>query len=430
MGQNPRQIRLLLLTAAVALTGSLVGSADTAVAADPQAIIDELLRDGWQIGPDGMQEVRQGTQAARQSQDADAMYAAGLALLRHHQYDDAAAAFQASIDLDKKHFRSWRGLLWVLTLQEKFSVVLIRIEQRLAPELPTSELTGQDEEDVVEMIQALGRLIGFYEGPRSADITPMFVQRARQAIQPALIGKRQTEFDNNYQDVTTLFASTTTEQQDAKDDAKLKEQMEKQDNQQQLEIRRKQIEVDQQQATDQIDRLRSEWTQEEQRFAQLEAPLNVSISQLEAQQSVIRRELAILIDDVFRLTEERRRTNDPVRRDRLEREIFRLERLTSDYERDLALVQAEGRRLVSSRDVLRTRRLQTQQRFEAEVKQNVDRKQDLERAEKRLSLETRRNNRPATGNSAKVRVLSAKTSSIRTYYDFPLEVERLTLLGP
>ncbi|MEW4566065.1 hypothetical protein AB1K70_26345 [Bremerella sp. JC770] len=419
-----------MLTAAVALTGSLVGSADTAVAADPQAIIDELLRDGWQIGPDGMQEVRQGTQAARQSQDADAMYAAGLALLRHHQYDDAAAAFQASIDIDKKHFRSWRALLWVLTLQEKFSGALLRIEQRLAPELPTSELTGQDEEDVVEMIQALGRLIGFYEGPRSADITPMFVQRARQAIQPALIGKRQTEFDNNYQDVTTLFASTTTEQQDAKDDAKLKEQMEKQNNQQQIEIRRKQMEVDQQQATDQIDRLRSEWTQEEQRFAQLEAPLNVSISQLEAQQSVIRRELAILIDDVFRLTEERRRTNDPVRRDRLEREIFRLERLTSDYERDLALVQAEGRRLVSSRDVLRTRRLQTQQRYEAEIKQNVDRKQDLERAEKRLSLETRRNNRPATGNSAKVRVLSAKTSSIRTYYDFPLEVERLTLLGP
>ncbi|MBA2117789.1 hypothetical protein [Bremerella alba] len=429
MGQSPREVSFVMFSAAIVLLGSLAWSAGPVVAADSQAVIDELLRDGWQIGPDGMQKVRQGSLAARQLQDADALYAAGLALLRHHQYDDAAASFQAAIDVDKKHFRSWRALIWVNTLQEKFEAALLRIHQRLAPELPTSELTGQDEEDVVDTIRALGRLIGFYEGPRSGDITPLFVKRARQAIQPALIGKRQTEFDNNYQDVTTLFTSSTTEQQDAKDDAKQKEQMEKQNNQQQLEIRRKQIEVDQQQASDQIDKLRSEWTQEEQRFAQLEAPLNVSISQLEAQQSVIRRELAILIDDVFRLNEERRRTNDPARKDRLDREIFRLERLVNDYERDLALVQAEGRRLVSSRDVLRTRRLQTQQRFEAEIKQHIDRKQDLERGEKRLSLETRRNNRPATGNSARVRVLSSKTSSIRTYYDFPLEVERLTLLG-
>jgi len=429
MGQNPRQIVSLLFSAVIVLASSLTWSVGCVAAAEAQEVIDGLLREGWQVGPDGMASARQGTAEARQLQDADALYAAGLALLRHHQYDDAAEVFQAAIDVDPKHYRSWRALIWIRTLQEKFDAALVQV-QRLAKQLPTSELTGQDETKVLETVRLLGRLFGFYEGPRSGDVSAALVTRARDAIRPALVGRRQTDFDNNYQDVATLFTSSTTEQQDAKDDAKLKEQMEKQNNQQQLEIRRKQIEVDQQQATDQVDKLRSEWTQEEQRFAQLETPLNVSISQLESQQSVIRRELAILIDDVFRLTEERRRTKDPVRRDRLDREIFRLERLINDYERDLALVQAEGRRLVSSRDVLRTRRLQTQQRFEAEIKQHVDRKQDLERAEKRLSLESRRNNRPATGNSAKVRVLSAKTSSIRTYYDFPLEVERLTLLGP
>jgi len=428
MGQNPLRIAGVLFSAAVVLMGSLTWSAQQATAADAQVVIDELLRDAWQVGPDGMASARQGTAEARQLQDADALYAAGLALLRHHQYDDAAEVFQAAIEVDPKHYRSWRALIWIRTLQEKFDAALVQI-QRLAKQLPAAEQTGQEETKVRETIRLLGRLFGFYEGPRSADVSSALVSRARDAIRPALVGQRQTEFDNNYKDVTTLFTSSTTEQQDAKDDALQKEQMEKQNNQQQLEIRRKQIEVDQQQATDQIEKLRSEWTQEEHRFAQLEAPLNASISQLESQQSVIRRELAILIDDVFRLTEERRRTNDPVRKDRLDREIFRLERLINDYERDLALVQAEGRRLVASRDVLRTRRLQTQQRFEAEIKQHVDRKQDLERAEKRLTLETRRNNRPATGNSAKVRVLSAKTSSIRTYHDFPLEVERLTLLG-
>ncbi len=94
--------------------------------------------------------------------------------------------------------------------------------------------------------------------------------------------------------------------------------------------------------------------------------------------------------------------------------------MVNDYEKDLALVQAEGRRLTASRDVLRTRRLQTQQQFEAEIKQNNDRKQDLDRAEKRVDLEARRNNRPAVGNSTKVRVLSAKASSIRTYAEFQL----------
>ncbi|PQO33466.1 hypothetical protein C5Y96_11540 [Blastopirellula marina] len=416
------------LSTALVLAVGLTWSAGRAPAAEAQEVIDQLLREGWQVGPDGMAAAREGTAAARRLQNADAMYAAGLALLRHHQYDEAAEVFQAAIEVDPKHYPSWRALIWIRTLQDKFDAALVQV-QRLSKQLPPNELAAAEEANVLETVRLLGRLFGFYEGPRSGDVSAALVTRARDAIRPALVGQRQTEFDNNYQDVATLFTSSSTDQQDAKDDAKLKEQMEKQNNQQQLEIRRKQIQVDQQQATDQIDKLRSEWTQEEQRFAQLEVPLNISISQLESQQNVIRRELAILIDDVFRLTEERRQTNDPVRKDRLDREIFRLERLINDYERDLALVQAEGRRLVASRDVLRTSRLQTQQRFEAEIKQHADRKQDLERAEKRLTLETRRNNRPATGNSAKVRVLSAKTSSIRTYYDFPLEVERLTLLG-
>ncbi|RCS52557.1 tetratricopeptide repeat protein [Bremerella cremea] len=428
MGHNPRRMVSVWLSTALVLAVGLTWSAGRAPAAEAQEVIDQLLREGWQVGPDGMAAAREGTAAARRLQNADAMYAAGLALLRHHQYDEAAEVFQAAIEVDPKHYPSWRALIWIRTLQDKFDAALVQV-QRLSKQLPPNELAAAEEANVLETVRLLGRLFGFYEGPRSGDVSAALVTRARDAIRPALVGQRQTEFDNNYQDVATLFTSSSTDQQDAKDDAKLKEQMEKQNNQQQLEIRRKQIQVDQQQATDQIDKLRSEWTQEEQRFAQLEVPLNISISQLESQQNVIRRELAILIDDVFRLTEERRQTNDPVRKDRLDREIFRLERLINDYERDLALVQAEGRRLVASRDVLRTSRLQTQQRFEAEIKQHADRKQDLERAEKRLTLETRRNNRPATGNSAKVRVLSAKTSSIRTYYDFPLEVERLTLLG-
>ncbi len=409
--------------------GMILGLMVSASSAETsQGIIDELLRDGWQVGPDGMATVRSATAKARSLADADALYAAGIALLRHHQYDDAAATFQAAIDVDPKHFRSWRALIWVRTLQEKFDAALIQI-QRLAKQLPPSELVGDEEVKVQETVRLLGRLFGFYEGPRSGDVSAALVQRSRDAIKPALLGQRQTDFDNNYQDVTTLFTTSTTEQQDARDDAKQKEQMEKLQTQQDIETKKKQLEVDQQQAINRIDQLRSEWNQEEQRFEQMEAPLNASIAQLEAQQRVIRRELSILFDDVFRLTEEKRQTNDPVRRDRLEREIFRLERLINDYERDLALVQAEGRRLVSSRDVLRTRRLQTQQRFEAEIKQHVDRKQDLERAEKRVALESRRNSRPATGNSPRVRVLSAKASSIRTYADFPLEVERLTLLG-
>ncbi|MEW4452235.1 hypothetical protein AB1L30_06060 [Bremerella sp. JC817] len=398
-----------------------------ATADDAHAVIEELLRDGWQVGPDGIATVRQATNTAKGLRDAEALYAAGLALLRHHQYDDAAATFQAAIEVDSKDYRSWRALIWVRTLQDKFDAALVQT-QRLSKELPPAELVGDDEERVRETIRLLGRLFAFYEGPRAGDVSAALVQRSRDMIKPVLVGERAVEFENNYQDVATLFTTSTTQQQDAKDDAMQKEQLEKMQNQQQIEIRRTQIEVDQQQATDQIEQLRSQWMQEDQRLGQLLGPLEVSISQLEAQQRVIRRELSILFDDIFRLSEEKRETNDPVRKDRLDREIFRLERLVGDYERDLAQVQAEGRRLVSSRDVLQTRRLQTQQRFEAEIKQHADRKQDLERAEKRLTLESRRNNRAPTGNTAKVRVLNAKASSIRTYADFPLEVERLTLL--
>lgn len=422
--------RILSWTAAFAccLALGVPGASQVAEANDAHVLVELLLKDGWQVGPDGMDVVRRGKVTAQQLRDPDVFYATGLAFLRHHQYDEAAAAFAAAIEVDDKHYPSWRGLIWVRTLQEKFDTSLVQV-MRLGKGMPTSELNGTDETEVVETIRMLGRLFGFYEGPRSGDVSSALVQRARDAITPALVGKRQVEFDNNFQDVTTLFTASTSEQQDAKDDALQKEQMQKMQTEQEIAIRRKQIEIDKQQASDRIDQLRSDWAQEQQKFDQAEAPLNVSIGQLEAQQRVIRRELSLLVDDIFRLNEELNKTKEPTRRDRLQREIFRLERLVNNYERDLTLVQAEGRRLTSSRDVLRTRRLQTQQQFEAEIKQNNDRKQDLDRAEKRVDLEARRNNRPAVGNTAKVRVLSAKASSLRTYADFPLEVERLTLLG-
>lgn len=399
-----------------------------ALADEADAVIDRLLRDGWQVGPDGMATVRLEAAKAQTLRDSQALYAAGLALLRHHQYDDAAELFQAAIEADPHDFRSWRGLIWVRTLQEKFDAALVQI-QRLSKQLPATELAPADEASVCETIQSLGRLFGFYEGPRTGDVSAVLVKRSRDAIQPALVGQRQVEFDNNYQDVATLFTSSTTKQQDARDEAKQKEEMAKLQAQQNIEIRRKQLEADMTQATDRIDKLRSDWKQEDERLTQMELPLSASISQLEAQQQVIRRELSTLVDDIFRLSSELEKTKDQARRDRLQREIVRLERLASDYERDLAVVQAEGRRLIANRDTLRTKRLQNKQTFEAEIEQMTDRKQDLLRFEKRLDLESNRNDRPATGSTAKVRVLKAKTSSIRTYYDFPLEVERLTLLG-
>ncbi|PQO45277.1 hypothetical protein [Blastopirellula marina] len=423
----PRVIAGMMVVTLLSIVGSGL-LVDDALANGPDPLVQDLLTDGWQVGPDGMDVVRRANVTAGERHDPDIYYVVGLAQLRHHQYDAAAEAFSAAIKLDRMHYRSWRGLIWVRTLQEKFDNALVQTIQ-LGKELPTSEAVGDEETKVLETVRLLGRLFGFYEGPRIGDVSGTLVQRARDAVTPALVGKRQAEFENNYQDVTTLFTASTTEHQDAKDDAIVKEQMEKLQTQQDLAMRRRQIDIDKQQATQRIDQLRSDWSVEVQKFDTLEAPLNNGIGQLESQQRVIRRELSLLVNDIFQLTAELEKTKDQGRRDRLQREIIRLERLVNDYERDLALVQAEGRRLTSSRNVLRTRRLQAQQQFEAEIKQHADRRKDLERAEKRLDLETRRNNRPATGNSTKVRVLNAKASSIRTYADFPLEVERLTLLG-
>ena len=431
----PFSFRLLgsllpVVLASMAVFGPGVSCPRTATAADAEhdAVISQLLEEGWQIGPAGTDTIHQARPAVERMGDAEVTYALGLALLKHHQYDDAAAAFESAVKTDPQHYRSWRGLIWVRSLQEKFDVALVQI-QRLAKELPPTELADSDEERVLETVRLLGRLFAFYEGPRSGNVSASLVAKVKGELEPALVGARQQEFENNYQDVTTLFTASTSEKSDAKDDALQQEQMQKLRQQQNLEVRRKQIDADQQQATEQIERLRSDWMAEQQKFDAMEAPLNASIAQLEAQQRVIRSELTVLLEDIFRLSEEVRHTKDPVRRDRLEREIFRLERLVNQYERDLAMVQAEGRRLTQSRNVIRARRLQTQQRYEGEIKQNMDRKQDLERAKKRLAVEDRRNSRPATGNTAKVRVLSAKATSVRTYADFPLEVERLTLLG-
>ncbi|MFI4875095.1 MAG: hypothetical protein ACIALR_07150, partial [Blastopirellula sp. JB062] len=57
-----------------------------------------------------------------------------------------------------------------------------------------------------------------------------------------------------------------------------------------------------------------------------------------------------------------------------------------------------------------------------------DWKANLARREKRTDLEEKRISRPAKGNTPRVRVMSAKALSLRTYADFPLELERHKLL--
>jgi len=416
-------VRWVLVVLLVAMPGQVYAGDEN------RQLTKELLSSGWQLGPAGMETVHKLQPRVESSRDAKTAYALGLVLLKHHQYEEAGKAFQMATKFDPSHLKSWRAMIWVYALREKFDVAALQTS-KLVKQLPPTELQGLDELPAVETVRMLGRWFAFLEGPRASDVNSSLVARAKLELQPALVGKRGQEFENNYTDVTTLFSASSIENKDAKTDAIQQQQQEQLAAQQQLALRGKQLDVDQLQANDRIDQLRSGWQQEQLALNEAEAPLNASIAQLEAQQRVIRRELSVLVDDIFRLTEELKETENPNRKQRLEREIVRLEILLNQYERDLALVQAEGTRLVQQRNQLRSQRLQTQQRFETDIKNANDRVSDLQRAERRLQLEMKRASKSSTGNTARVRAMNAKASSIRTYIDFPLDVERLQLLEP
>ncbi|PHR96487.1 MAG: hypothetical protein COA78_28750 [Blastopirellula sp.] len=411
----------------------LVASFSSAHAAnDPAAdsAIQSILTDGWKVGPVGLksaQSTYSNLQATSRT-NSDVNYSYCLALLKHHQYDDVANLLQQKTKTEPQNLKAWRSLIWIHLLKKEYNASLLFLD-KMIKQIPPTELQGDDEEEVLKEIRFLGRLLAFLEGPVMNEVSKPLLKSVKDKLIKRLPGVRATEFETNFQEVTMLYKTSAESGVKEKEKAKQEQELAKIDKQKEIDLRKRQNAIQEQELEEKRTRLSSEWTAQAQTLDLQEAPLTRSITTLEARLAVVRREIRILITELNILSEEIEEEENRRERDQLQRAYARLSRILSEHERDLQLILSEGNRLTFVRTAIRNDRLSGQRKLQRDLGTINDQKNNLARANKRLDIEESRNQRAATGNTAKVRVLSSQITSLRAYADFPLEMERHELLA-
>ncbi|EAQ77770.1 hypothetical protein [Blastopirellula marina] len=391
--------------------------------------VTQVLEEGWAIGPDSLATARQAHAAfVGSTADQAALDTAfGLVLIKHHKYEEATALFESLTTSREENQVAWRALIWLEVLQKKPELALMKVDH-MTNSIPPDEADDESEEETRATARFLGRIFAYLDGPAEADVSQGVRKLVRRKVDRLMVGARAADFKTNYDEVLREFEKLTDKGDQARDQAVEDQTMAKEQEKQSLADLRKRLEIDQAETQDRLDTLRSELTKELDEFNRMEAPLNDAISRLEVQLSIVRRELLNLTDDLNRLQADYDQTKDPRQRDRLRRDMARTENLLGQYERDNQVILGEGNRLTQRRDALRASRAEMTRRFESEIKETQDLKANLTRRERRTELDEKRIGRPATGNTPQVRVMSAKATSLRTYFDFPLELERYKLL--
>lgn len=420
LASNLRLVLILLLVTSLTLP---------AVAAEAAAGVKEILEGGWAIGPDSLEKARKARAAfVGSAADRGALDAAfGLVLIKQHKYEEATTLFESLTTSHPDNQVAWRALIWLYALQKKSESALLKIDQ-MSDSIRPAEADDAIEDETRATARFLGRIFAYMDGPAESEVSRGVRKLVGEKIDRLMVGARAQEFQTNYDEVAAEFASMTDEGDQARDQAKEDQQMAKEQERQDLANLRERLEIDQAQAQEKMDALRSEFTKEQAAFNQMELPLSDAISRLELQLSVVRREILSLTDDLNRLQADIDQTEDPRRIEDLRREMARAEILLGQYQRDNQLILAEGSRLTQRRDAVRASRAEMTRRYETEIKETQDVKANLARREKRTDLEEKRISRPSKGNTPRVREMSAKATSLRTYADFPLELERHKLL--
>ncbi|MFI4875414.1 MAG: hypothetical protein ACIALR_08760, partial [Blastopirellula sp. JB062] len=335
--------------------------------------VAEILKGGWVIGPDSLEKARQtradfiGSASDRDSLDT----AFALVLIKHHKYEEATTLCESLTASRPKNQVAWRALIWLYALQKKSESALLKIDQMAATIRP-DEAGDALEEETRSTARFLGRMFAFFDGPASEDVSQGVRNLVRKKVDRLMVGARAADFQTNYDEVTAEFQTLIDEGDEARDEAVENQKMAKEQEKQDLSDLRQRLAIDQQEAQERLDRLRSELKKEVDAYQRMEAPLSDAISRLETELSVVRREILQLNDDLNRLQQEYDETNNPRRKESLRHEMARAEILLGQYRRDNQIILGEGRRLTERRDAVRASRSEMLRRYEGEIKDVQD----------------------------------------------------------
>lgn len=429
--QGLRATSRLGVRCALLASSCAIGLASAAAAADPseiRAALQQLLRDAWEPSPAANAQLDADYQRLAGAADWRIDYAYALGKMRQWQYSEAADIAQRLTE-DRDAELSARSMLaWLLLLQKKYAAGLAQLE-RIVEALPSGdELSESDRERREDMIRRVGRMFGYLDTPVEDKLSEFERASRRRRMARRMSAEELELFDQESRAVAEQFLTNLDEKDRIAEESKRKAEEER-------ARRLEEIAAQQRAAVDrlaELDKERSR-TQDElqeklREFEDRDAPLRERYAALDAEATILNRNLAGANADLLRIDEQLQFEDDPIIRDLLLSDLARISALASGYSRNLTQLESSAATVQRERRVIAGQQRQVENQYRSQLADNAAQQQALLRQARRNEVEEKRLLREKPRTSGQARSLAAHARAFTTYVPFPFEDARHRLL--
>jgi hypothetical protein len=359
--------------------------------------------------------------------DGRAGYAYVLALIKQRRYAEAAEKVDQLVARDGKNVAAWRAKIWLAMLTKRYAEALADMA-KLADLLATQvKAPGQDELCTMAAGE-MGTACGFLDGPAEAALAVAQRNAQRDKILARLDPPRKDAFESSRRRVLNLHASYLTQQDDAAKKAKQEASERREETLKELKSQRDRIAEERAQVDEQGEKLQAGLRYEHEKLAAAERPL---VAEMAGLQTALKGTLAQRRDverAIVALEEMLAREKDPSWRERMLLDSQRLQLQRSGILARLTELQRQVAVVNTRLAQVRAQRAATQAGFEDGLRRAGQELEDLERQEK-VTAATEAKTRQAKGDTRRASSLATRAAAFTTYAPFPLEEEKLRLLG-
>ncbi len=420
-----RAVSMSFVAAFLFVAGPGIARADDAETA---RVVNAMFEVGWDAKFSARQAADEKYEQLKQLAPGDRRVANayGIVLVKQGRYPDAAKIYEGLLKADEKEVRLWVTKIRLSMITKNYMQALVEMENLSALFPPPADEPGDDA--FLDHARFLGRMFGFLEGPAATSVSEPLRERYQRKIVDAIGNPRQAVFEQSRKAVLEVFTDLSDAKQETEDKARDEAEAELKKRQQELEEQLTRIDERQKDLLPMRDKLGSEAKAELEGIAKEDRPLIAQLARVDAQASVVRRELALIVADIDQLRERARREKDPAVRDSLLRQADRLSILARRYDTDLAVLERQAAVIQAQRAEIQVRYARTEAQYAAQIARIDAELAELEKQQKRNAADQKRAERIADRPTTAGRGLSVQKSAFTTYDEFPLEAERLRIL--
>ena len=386
-----------------------------------------LLSDHWKSNTDSRNQLAklQSNFRSTIASDADLFYSTILLQLKQNKTRDA---LKASNQLAKKYPDYVSGLYvnsWLLLIAKEDGQAIAAIKSFDAA---NDKLDDKHEFDRMENLRAIARMTAFLEGPRGTVISAREIRSLIHSVLTSATEEEKKIFESERQTGLKQFAELSAEKETA--DAKGKEAVKKKKDEQIKELNTKidNLTKREKELTPKLDEIQERAEREYSRLEKRLDPIEDDLRDVNSDISDQNRRINMLVRDAryFEL-----RAIDAIDEFSRDRDLARAERLYFSARREqnaLVGLNREARNLAISLDRVRAEIADSEQKFAMQTREIQAELTSNRKLQTRLGRQIARGGKPVSSKNVKAHLLRQKAKSIRTYEDFPLEIERSRMI--